>query len=136
MADTTTIRTLADRVRTVADQLTAPGAPFEVQEEDVLGERLLVFKNRHASLRSVLESSARFGDRDCLVFDDGMRITFDDLPRDVASFAAALRDRYGIEKGDHVAICGANSAGWIEAFWACVSMGAVVVAMNGWWTPV
>jgi long-chain acyl-CoA synthetase len=134
MADTDTLRTLADKVRTVSEQLTAPGAPFEVHEEEVLGERMPVFANRHESLRSVLESSARFADRDCLVFDNGLRVTFDDLQRDVASFAAALRDRYGIGKGDHVAICGANSPGWIEAFWACTALGAVVVAMNGWWT--
>ena len=37
-------------------------------------------------------------------------------------------------KGDNVALCGANSAGWILSFWATLSLGAVAVAMNGWWT--
>ena len=47
--------------------------------------------------------------------------------------AAAFADRYGIGKGDRVAILGANSPEWIVAFWATISLGAVAIAMNGWW---
>ena len=47
--------------------------------------------------------------------------------------AAAFRDRYGIQKGDHVAILAANTPEWILSYWATVSLGAVVISMNGWW---
>lgn len=127
------IAPIVDALRAADATLTAPGAPFETVEEDVLGERMLVFKNRPRSLRQVLQLGAAHGERDCLVFDDGRRISFAQLERDVASVAAGLRDR-GIEPGDRVAICAANGPGWLLAFWAVTSMNAVVVAMNGWWT--
>ena len=44
-------------------RLTAPGAPFEIVLEEVLGEKEQVFKNRPPHLRHWLEKSADFGDR-------------------------------------------------------------------------
>ena len=41
--------------------------------------------------------------------------------RAVASVAQALRERYGVEKGDRVAILAANCPEWIVSFWAAVS---------------
>ena len=116
------------------ERLTAPGSPFELVSEDVLGEPMRVFGNRPASLREVLVDSAAHGDRLAMAFSDGREITFAQFNQQVASVAAYLRDVHGIEKGDNVAICGANGAGWILSFWATLSLGAVAVAMNGWWT--
>jgi len=113
---------------------TGPGSPFEVTTEDVLGEPMGVFRTRPGSLREVLAASTGFGERECMVFSDGRRITFGQFPSEVASTARYLRDVHGVGKGDPVALCGANGAGWITAFWACLSLGAVAVAMNGWWT--
>ncbi|MCC7077115.1 MAG: acyl--CoA ligase [Acidimicrobiia bacterium] len=114
-------------------QLSAPGAPFETAEEDVLGERLVVFKDRRKSLREVLAASEAFADKEYLVFDSGTRITFGRHIELVASLARSLQDRYGIEKGDRVAILAANSPEWILTFWAAVSLGAIAVGMNAWW---
>lgn len=114
-------------------QLTGPGGPFEVVEDDVLGETMRVYKNRASSLRELLERSRAFSDADYLVFSDGRRWSYADHLRDVGSVAAALRDVHGIGKGDRVAILAANSPEWILTFWATVSLGGVVVAMNGWW---
>ena len=72
----------------VTDELTAPGAPFELAEDWVLGQRMLVFRNRFRSLREILGRSQGHGDRDCFVFSDGRRITFAELPQQVASVAA------------------------------------------------
>jgi len=116
------------------EQTTGPGSPFEVVTEQVLGEPMGVFKNRPGSLREVFAGSAVHGDRDCMIFSDDRHVTYADLQRQVASTAAWLRDVHGVEKGDRVAICGANSHGWIVSFWACLTSGAVAVAMNGWWT--
>jgi acyl-CoA synthetase (AMP-forming)/AMP-acid ligase II len=114
-------------------RLTAPGAPFEMVEEDVLGERMSVFKNRHRSLRDLLASTTQFADKEYVYFDDGRRLTFAEHLDVVGSVAAALRERHGIEKGDRVAILGANSLEWLLTLWGTVSLGAVAVAMNGWW---
>jgi acyl-CoA synthetase (AMP-forming)/AMP-acid ligase II len=116
------------------DRLTGPGSPFELVTEDVRGETMAVFAHRPRSLRDVLVASFVHGTRDNLVFGDGRRITFAETEAQVASVAAYLRDVHGVGPGDRVAICGANSAGWLLSFWACLSMGAVTVAMNGWWT--
>ena len=116
--------------------LLAPGAPFEMAEEDVLGEAMQVFVQRARSLRQLLEQAGRFGDSDYAVFHNGGRrraLTFADHERRVASVAAALADR-GVGAGDRVAILAANCPEWIITFWATVSLGAVAVACNGWWT--
>src|SRR6266850_730592 len=47
---------------------------------------------------------------------------------------ADLRERYGVGPGDRVAILAANRPEWVIAFWASVSLGGVVAALNGWWT--
>jgi acyl-CoA synthetase (AMP-forming)/AMP-acid ligase II len=127
-----------DRLRLLLEAdaaLTAPGQPFEIVEEDVLGVRMKVFKHRHANLRDQLLHGARtYGDGDLYVWSDGRRQTFTGLVGEVAEVAAGLRDRYGIGKGSRVAICAANCPEWILTFWACAVLDAVVVAMNGWWT--
>ena len=116
--------------------LLAPGAPFEMADEDVLGEAMQVFVQRARSLRQLLAQAGRFGDSDYAVFHNGGRrraLTFADHERRVASVAAALADR-GVGAGDRVAILAANCPEWIITFWATVSLGAVAVACNGWWT--
>jgi long-chain acyl-CoA synthetase len=115
-------------------KLTAPGGPFELRTEDVLGEPLQVFRNRPRSLGQILASAGSHGDRDCMVFDDGTRFGFADVATRAAAAGAWLRDVHGVGPGDRVAICAANSPQWLMAFWGCYSLGAVVVAMNGWWT--
>jgi long-chain acyl-CoA synthetase len=115
-------------------RITGPGMPFEIVEEDVLGERLGVFANRAHSMREILLGATRFGDRDCYVFGDGFRLPFDRLIPEVASLATALRDRHGIGPGDRVAVCAANCREWLMTFWAVAALDAVLVAMNGWWT--
>jgi acyl-CoA synthetase (AMP-forming)/AMP-acid ligase II len=117
------------------EALTAPGQPYEMTEETVLGERVAVLRQRPRSLRQVLvDGCAAYGGDDCYVFDDGERLTFAQLEGVVASVATSLRERYGIGPGDRVAICAANCPEWLVTFWAVASLNAVVVAMNGWWT--
>ena len=115
-------------------RLTAPGQAFEVIEEDVLGQRMPVFRERQRSLREVLAAASRFGEADCYVFEGGRRFTHAQLQRHAASVATALRERYGLGKGDRVAICAANCPEWLLTFWAAASSGIVIVAMNGWAT--
>ncbi len=115
-------------------QLLAHGSPFELVEEKVLGETMDVYKTRVRSLRELLANSAVHGDKEYLVFSDGRRWSYAEHLRDVASVAAALRARHDIQPGDHVAILAANRPEWILSYWATVSLGAVVIALNAWWT--
>ena len=68
------------------------------------------------------------------MFDDGTEATFAENIATAASLAAGLAERYGIGHGDRVAILAANTPEWIQSFWAITSLGAIAVAMNGWWT--
>lgn len=121
----------------VEAQLLAPGAPFELIEEEVLGERVQVFANRARSLRDVLSRAGELGGAEYMVFVDDereRRYTFADHERLVASAAAALAGRFRIGPGDRVAILAANCPEWVISFWATVSLGAICVGLNGWWT--
>jgi acyl-CoA synthetase (AMP-forming)/AMP-acid ligase II len=113
-------------------QLTAPGGPFEVVEERVLGEVIPVFKQRPRSLRAMLEQSAAYGEAEYIACGD-LRISFAEHARTVASVARGMRERFGISKGDRVAILAANCPEWLLSFWAVVGLGATAVALNGWW---
>ena len=117
----------------VADGLTAPGAPFELVEEDVLGARMPVLKNRKRFLGELLSESLAHGDRMYLATAT-RTVSFTEHAAHVASLAGALRDEYDVQPGDRVAIAAANSPGWIEAFWATVSLGAIAVGFNAWWS--
>jgi long-chain acyl-CoA synthetase len=117
----------------VEGELTGAGGAFEVRTERVLGESMPVFAKRAPHLRAVLEGSARFGDADYLVFDGGLRLSYREHLRVVASVAKALRERFGVGKGDRVAILAANAPEWIATFWATVSLGAIAVGLNAWW---
>ncbi len=129
---------LPPRIREIEEQLTGPGGPFEVVEETVFGESMVVMKNRPHSLRDLLQGSLAHGDREYMAFTaDGTswrRFSFAEHGRLVASTAAALRDRYGVGPGDRVAILAANCPEWIVTFWAATALGAVAVGLNGWWT--
>lgn len=114
-------------------RLTGPGGEFELQEEEVLGALMRVFKNRKPNLGEILSESARFGDRPYLTTAD-RQISFRDHAARAASLARVLREEYGVGKGDRVAINAANSPEWIISFWAVVATGAITVACNAWWS--
>jgi long-chain acyl-CoA synthetase len=119
--------------RAILERLTAQGAPFELVPEPVLGETLPVFRRRPGSLRELLVQSEKYGDAEYLVFGE-RRLSFREHLAAVASLAGALSERFGIQKGDRVAILAANCPEWIITFWAVTSLGAITVAVNGWWT--
>lgn len=127
--------TLAEELRARAEverELLAPGSPFSIARQEVLGEELAVFEQRAPHLRALLSGSTRFGDLPYLVFPD-LRLSFREHLQAVSALAATFEREYGIGKGDRVAILGANAPEWALAFWATISLGAIAVAMNGWW---
>lgn len=118
----------------IVSRLTGPGGEFEMAVDDVLGARRPVFVHRAGSLGEVLSASLRHGDADYLVTEHD-RLSFAEHGAAVASLARVLRTGYGVGPGDRVGIMAANSPGWIIAFWATVSLGAVAVGYNAWWSP-
>lgn len=116
------------------DQLTGPDGFFPVEHQEVRGHTVPVLVNRKTSLRDFVVATADHGDAEFLVLGE-RRISHAEFVDLVAAHAAALAADHGIEKGDRVAILAANSPDWVIAFFALVSMGAIVCLYNGWWTP-
>lgn len=116
----------------VYDQLCAPGSPFELIEEEVLGVPMPVFASRPRSLGALLDAAASHDEREFLVMDS-QRITYRAFRARVDCLARRLADKYGIGQGDRVALLGANSPEWILTFFAITRLGGIAVAMNGWW---
>lgn len=117
----------------IRSALTAPGAMFELREEEVRGERMEMFAHRFGSLGEMLESSARFGDRPFII-DGEERVSFAEHLRRVRRLGAALRENYGVQPGDRVAIFAANRWEWVVSFWATIAIGAVPCCFNGHWS--
>ena len=134
------IRDMAEPTMSIADvdaMLTGEGGFFETVPVVVNGVEVTTAKNRAPHLRALLQNSANHGGDDSAryyVFDDGTEATFAENIATAASLAAGLAERYDIGHGDRVAILAANSPEWIQSFWAITSLGAIAVAMNGWWT--
>ena len=113
--------------------LTAPGGAFEMEDVVVRGVPLRAWKTAPATLRAVFELSALHGEKDFLVYEDE-RVTFAAHYRTVAALGRQLVDRFGIRPGDRVAIAMRNLPEWVMAFWATITVGAVAVPLNAWWT--
>jgi long-chain acyl-CoA synthetase len=114
-------------------QLTAPGSMFEVAEGQVAGIPTRVWKNTPNCLRTVLTNSRLHGDKTFLVYE-GERLSFAEHFRAAAHLARILREEWGVEKGDRVAIAMRNYPEWPVAFFGAAAAGAVVVPLNSWWT--
>ena len=91
------------------------------------------WKSAPPTLRTVLELSAGHGDKTFLVYEDE-RLTFGEHFRLAAGLANVLIERFGVQKGDRVAIAMRNLPEWVIAFWAAIAAGAIVVPLNAWWT--
>ncbi len=113
--------------------LTAPGGTFEIEEVTIRGVPTRTWKNAPTTLRTILELSVLHGEKDFLVYEDE-RMTFGEHFAQVAALAHQFVDRFGIRKGDRVAIAMRNLPEWIIAFWAAIAVGAIAVPLNAWWT--
>ena len=108
------------------------GSPFEVVEREIDGQTLKVFKNVPSSLREAFATARLHGDKTFLVYEDEIW-SFADVMERVDGIAHLLVDRYGVQKGDRVAIAMRNYPEWIMSFAAITSVGGIAVCMNAWW---
>jgi len=113
--------------------LTAPGQPFAVTEASVNGVPFRHYSAVPASLGEYFLTMQGHADKEFAVYRQE-RYTFADTYRHSAAFGAALMSKYGVCKGDRVAILSRNNPQWLMAFIAVTSIGAVAVPMNAWWT--
>lgn len=115
------------------ERLVGAGRPFELEEIEVRGVAVRAWKNAPRTLAAILAASAEYGERECLVLDDE-HLSYVDHHRQACRFAQVARSRYGIRKGDRVAIAMRNLPEWSVAFWAITGIGAIAVPLNAWLT--
>ncbi len=118
-------------LKTAWAELTAPGAPFEIETIEVRGDKIRSYKNALPNVRALWLSTVPFAEREYLIYQDE-RMTYAQAHAQVNAVAAWLF-RQGVKPGDRVAIAMRNYPEWLLIYWACVSVGIAVVGMNAWW---
>ena len=113
-------------------RVTGPGRTFELGEDVINGIPYQVFKNAPSTLVDVFAAS-REDESTFLVYEDE-RWSFKETARHVDAVAHALVHTFGVQKGDRVGIAMRNLPEWIVSFAAILSVGAVSVSFNAWWT--
>ena len=112
--------------------LTAPGQRFEMETIDIRGVPTRVWKNAPRNLRAIALVGRMHGEREFTIYEDE-RVTYDAWFRAVAKLAHEFQAR-GVAKGDRVAVAMRNLPEWPVAFFAAVTIGAICVPLNAWWT--
>jgi long-chain acyl-CoA synthetase len=122
-------------VRSIKDaiaQVAAPGQPFEVIEVERDGVTNRIFKNSPTNVRQFFDL-ARGDDATFMVYEDE-EWNFTRVMDEVDALGHALVHHYGIKKGDRVGIAMRNYPEWVISFAAIISVGAISVSLNSWWT--
>lgn len=115
------------------DRLTQPGQPFETNIVTLNGVDYRNFATLPENLAQYFQVMQQHAHKDFAVYLDE-RYTFDEGYQHSSAFGAALVQRFGVAKGDRVAILSRNNPQWLMAFIGATSVGAVAVPMNAWWT--
>jgi len=112
--------------------LCAPGERFEMETIDIRGVPTRIWKNAPPSLAVLIQLARAHGQREFTIHEDE-RVTYEATYRAVAHLATKLRE-LGVGKGDRVAMAMRNLPEWPVTFFAIVSLGAIAVPLNAWWT--
>ncbi|RJG19010.1 class I adenylate-forming enzyme family protein [Massilia cavernae] len=110
-------------------QLTAPGAPFELVQGEIGGVPMPMYRNAFATLPELIAAARVHGDKEFMVYE-GDRWTFARFFEAVDALAAQLQQRFGVARGDRVAIMMRNRPEWAVGFVAAASIGAVAAPIN------
>lgn len=113
--------------------LCQPGTPFEIIEREIRGINTKTWKNAPPSLRAVVEMTKAHGSNDYIIYGDE-RLTYAQHYKKVAALSHVLVNEFGVKKGDRVALAMRNFPEWPVVFWSVVSIGAIIVPLNAWWT--
>jgi steroid-24-oyl-CoA synthetase len=110
-------------------RVSAPGSPFEIVEDEQGNRR---FKNAPPNMRGLFDI-ARLGGDDIFVVYEDERWSFNEVFTQIDGLGDALVERYGIGKGDRVAIGMRNYPEWVMSMLAIISVGGVSVSLNALW---
>lgn len=121
------------RIEDAAAHIIATDELYALEEVNIRGVRLKTFANAARHIGELMDLCDNYGDADFLVLEDE-RYTFNDFRSQVNQLANVLKDKFGVSKGDHIAICMRNCPEYLTAIMAIASLGGVIVFLNSWWT--
>ncbi|GAA3996051.1 class I adenylate-forming enzyme family protein [Comamonas faecalis] len=110
-------------------QLTAPGAPFEMETVQHLGHAVRAYKNAFHTLPELINAGRAHGAREFMVYGED-RWTFDRFFAAVDALAGRLQQEHGLQPGERVAIALRNRPEWAVAFAAVALAGAIPAPLN------
>jgi len=121
-------------MRQITEQLTGPGGMFEIVREPVGSVEMSVYRQRLSSLREVIRAAGGRREEDTFLVYGDRRISYPSFVELAKAGSVELAGGPGaVRRGDRVAVLAANCPEWCLAFWSTVSMGCVLVGLNGWW---
>lgn len=121
---------IGEKIRSVRAQLTAAGAPFEVQQITLPdGRSVAAYRNAFQNLAQLIDAGRVHGAAEFMVYGDD-RWTFDRFFAAADALASRLQKQQGLKAGDRVAIAMRNRPEWAVAFAATALLGAVPVPLN------
>ena len=122
-----------DSMEQAVASLTARGQVFALEDVEIRGHSYRSYRHQPANLPEYLQGMLSHADKDWVVMGEE-RYTYGEGYRLGVQFSAALSQRYGVQKGDRVAIVMRNNPQWMMGFIGAALAGAIVVPVNGWWT--
>ncbi|TFY78183.1 hypothetical protein EWM64_g5829 [Hericium alpestre] len=106
--------------------------PFELEKTLVDGRLQTVYKHAEPNLRTYfLKFTTLYAQRECIVYEQE-RYTYAQVRARAEDISDALWERYGVRKGDRVAIITRNLPESIITFWALCLLGAIPAFVNTW----
>ncbi|KAJ3110977.1 hypothetical protein HDU96_006106 [Phlyctochytrium bullatum] len=109
------------------------GGMTQLEDAVIDGRHIKVYSNAPSNMQQLMNVAQMHGDKELMVLGKE-RVTFNEFFDRVCKLGKALLD-LGIKKGERIALLMKNCPEWIISFWATVSIGAVVVPVNGWLKP-
>jgi long-chain acyl-CoA synthetase len=113
-------------------EVTGPGQIFETADRDLGGVTYRAFVHAPNTLVELF-ARARGVHKTFLVYEDE-EWTFDEVMQEADALGHSLVQDFGVERGDRVGIAMRNLPEWIISFAAILSVGAISVSLNAWWT--
>lgn len=110
----------------------AAAQTFELVDVTIEGVTNRMFKNAPPTMRELF-APARGLHEPFLLYEDE-QWDFDEVMKEADALGYVLVHRYGIGVGDRVGIAMRNLPEWIISFVAILSVGAISVSLNAWWT--
>ena len=129
-SDTPAATAIGEQLQALRAQLTAPGAPFELETVRLAdGSEVPAYRHAFRTLPELINAGRAHAAAEFLVYGDD-RWTFARFFGAVDALAGRLQREHGVRAGDRIAIAMRNRPEWVVAFAAAALLGAVPVPLN------